>query len=100
MSGTTSSTTGIVSCHEYNSISASAPKICAIATIHAMPPHSVNLESVSMSAVTLATKTPRRSRVCAASESRWMCAKVRTRRFVRARSDVRASRRPATRPAR
>ena len=65
-----------------------------------MPPHSVNCCNESASAVTRATKTPRFSSLCSAIESRWMCANVRTRRFISASSEARTSRRPAARAAR
>ena len=44
--------------------------------IQAIAPHSVKCESVSTSAVTRATKTPRFSSDCSAIESRWMCSNV------------------------
>ena len=50
-------------------MSANPPNASAIEMIHAIPPHSVNCESVSTSAVTRATKTPRFSSVCSAIES-------------------------------
>ena len=63
-------------------------------TIHAIAPHCVNWASVSMSLVTRATSAPRRRSVWSAIDSRWMWAKVRTRRLrSRLSSAARTSRR-------
>ena len=96
----TSRTTAIVSCQEYTSMSASAPNTSANEMIHAIPPHSVNCESVSTSAVTRATNTPRFSSVCSAIDRSWMCSNVRTRSAINACSDAFTSRRAARRLAR
>ena len=87
---------------------ASAPTIWATETIHAIPPHSVNCESVSTSAVTRPTNTPRRSWDWTAIESWWMCANARTRSCAsallggpcRAGASPRARRGTRRRPAR
>ena len=81
-------------------MSARAPKACTKEMSHAMPPYSVNCCRESASAVTRATNTPRFSSLCSAIESLWMCANVRTRRFMRASSEARTRRRPAARAAR
>ena len=77
-------------------MSASAPNTSANEMIHAIPPHSVNCESVSTSAVTRATNTPRFSSVCSAIDSSWMCSNVRTRSAISACSDAFTSRRAAS----
>src|SRR3954471_262645 len=67
--------------------------------IHAMPPHSMNCCSASMSAVTRATNTPRFSSDWSAIDSEWMCENVVTRSCIIAFSAATTSRRPAIRAA-
>ena len=88
-----------MSCQEYTAIAINVPSISAMERIHVIPPHSMNWLSVSMSAVTRETKAPRFSALCSAIERAWMCAKVRTLRFLSASSEARTRRVYVARPA-
>ena len=58
------------------SIKINAPITWVIEMIQAIPPHSMNCWSASMSAVTRATNTPRFSSDWSAIDSAWMCENV------------------------
>ena len=86
ISGRKQSSTTMVSCHEYQAITAVATIIWPTLMIMKMPVNCRNIDTWSTSDVTRETSTPRRSEFCVSIDRSWTCRNASTRSWVSPRS--------------